>query len=330
MGHTLNLIQSTLDQLEEQLSKEFSTYGELASELALYAAGGQGKRLRPVLHFLSGKLFGELDERHVKAATSIELIHTATLIHDDIIDEAQIRRKKPSLNKAYGPELAVMTGDLILSHAMGILVSLPDNYPAQLITQSTNEICEGEMLQTFRRFHLGISEEEYYEVIEKKTASLFDVSCRLGAQFSGASEEEVKVLGAFGRTIGIAFQIVDDCLDIVGNENDLGKSLGTDMKKGKLTLPFIRLLARLSGEEKKNLEECISPPLTVEKMGELKKVLQLNEAVEEAIQVATGQVEKAKSDLAQLKGLNPEAQKALLELTDAIFAPLKEKKPALK
>lgn len=330
MGQSLNLIQSSLDQLEEQLSKEFSTYGDLASELALYAAGGRGKRLRPVLLFLSGKLFGELDGRHVKAATSIELIHTATLIHDDIIDEAQIRRKKPSLNKAYGPELAVMTGDLILSHAMGILVSLPDNLPAQLITQSTNEICEGEMLQTFRRFHLGISEDEYYEVIEKKTATLFDVSSRLGALFSGASEEETKILGTFGRTIGIAFQIVDDCLDIVGNENDLGKSLGTDMKKGKLTLPFIRLLARLSGEEKKNLEECMSPPLTVEKMGELKKVLQLNGAVEEAVQVATDQVKKAKNDLACLKNLKPEAQEKLFELTEAIFEPLKEKKPALK
>ncbi len=321
----LPLIQPTLDALEKKLTQEFSSYKDIAAELAQYAAGGQGKRLRPILVFLSGKLFGEVDERHITLASAIELIHTATLIHDDIIDEAEIRRKKPSLNHAYGPELAVMTGDLILSHAMGLLVSLPDNKAAQQVTQITNEICEGEMLQTFRRFHLGICEQEYLEVIEKKTASLFGVSCSVGAEFSGADAQSAKVMGEFGRTLGIAFQIVDDCLDIVGSENDLGKSLGTDMKKGKLTLPFIRLLAQLEGSARDELEKSVSVPLTPEKMQALQKELREKGMVEAAIQEATQRVAQSKEALKGLNLNNKEVLDALFEVADQIFVPLQEK-----
>lgn len=327
MSINLQLIQSNLDVLEEKLVQEFSSYQDIAAELAQYAAGGQGKRLRPILLFLCGKLFGEVDERHIVAASAIELIHTATLIHDDIIDEAQIRRKKPSLNHAYGPELAVMTGDLVLSHAMGLLVSLTDNRAAQKVTQITNEICEGEMLQTFRRFHLGISEQEYLEVIEKKTASLFGVSCQLGAEFSGADEKATQLVGQFGRTLGIAFQIVDDCLDIVGSENDLGKSLGTDMKKGKLTLPFIRLLSQLNGDAKKELEEMVSAPLDAEKMKKLQALLREKGMVEEAINSAAKRVDQSKQDLKGLKNISPEALDILIAVADQIFIPLQEKFP---
>ncbi len=325
MSDFLEFIQPHLDCLEEQLSKQFSSYQDIAAELAQYAAGGRGKRLRPILLFLSGKLFGELDERHLFAASAIELIHTATLIHDDIIDEAQIRRKKLSLNKAYGPELAVMTGDLILSHAMGLLLRLPDREAAQKVIQVTNEICEGEMLQTFRRFHLGISEKEYFQVIEKKTASLFDVSCQLGAQFSGADEAAVRLLGRFGRSVGIAFQIVDDCLDIVGSEEDLGKSLGTDMKKGKLTLPFIRLLSQLNGSAKKFLEEKASSPLTPEKMKKLQEILREKGVVEEAVRAALERVEKSKQEIKTLRTIAADPLNALLATTDQIFTPLQEK-----
>jgi len=326
----LKIIQPSLDQLEKKLAGEFSSYGNIAAELSIYATGGRGKRLRPAFLFLSGKLFGNLDERHIKTATAIELIHTATLIHDDIIDEAQIRRKKPSLNKAYGSELSVMTGDLVLSHAMGLLVSLPNLRPAQLITQITNQICEGEMLQTFSRFHLGISEQEYFDVIEKKTASLFEVSCQIGGEFSGASEQDAKLLGKFGRSIGLAFQMVDDCLDIIGDESELGKSLGTDMKKGKLTLPFIRLLARSSGEEKKRLEEMMAPPLTLEKMQNLRSLLQEKEAVEEAASVAANYIDEAKGELSLLSQADPEIKDLLLAFADQILSPLKEKFPALR
>lgn len=323
------LIRPFLDRLEKKIQREFASYENLASELAYYAAGGRGKRLRPALLFLSGKIFGPLDPRHVDAATAIELIHTATLVHDDIIDEAEIRRKKPSLNKAYGHELAVMAGDLILSHAMSLLVSLPTLRPAQIVTRMTNLVCEGEILQTHRRFHLGITEAEYFEVIEKKTATLFDASCQIGAEFSGANPEEAALLARFGRSIGLAFQIIDDCLDIVGEEEDLGKSLGTDMKKGKLTLPFIRLLARLKGAEKQKLEEMMAPPLTPEKMKRIREVLLEKEAVEEAVEEATRRVDQAKQSLRSLATPYPEATEALLSFADTIFTPLREKFPAL-
>lgn len=329
MRLSLNGIQPALELLEKKIRGEFSAYGNLASEMAHYAAGGRGKRLRPTLLFLSGKLFGEIDSRHVDAAAGIELIHTATLVHDDIIDEAQIRRKKPSLNKAYGQELAVMTGDLILSHAMNLLVHLPTPRAARIVTGVAKRVCEGEILQTFKRFHLGISEEEYFEVIEKKTATLFDASCRLGAELSGAAEEEAALLGEFGLGVGLAFQIVDDCLDIVGDENELGKSLGTDMKKGKLTLPFIRLLARLPKNEKKELEARMAPPLTPEKMRQLQEVLIEKEAVGEAAGAAADLVEKAKNSLKTLKRFDSHALETLIQFADSILIPLREKLPVL-
>lgn len=326
---SLNGIQPALELLEKKIRGEFSSYGNLASEMAHYAANGRGKRLRPTLLFLSGKIFGEIDSRHVDAAAGIELIHTATLVHDDIIDEAEIRRRKPSLNRAYGQELAVMAGDLILSHAMSLLVHLPAPRAARIVTNIAKQVCEGEILQTFRRFHLGISEEEYFEVIEKKTATLFDASCRLGAELSGAAEEEAALLGKFGRSVGLAFQIVDDCLDIVGDENELGKSLGTDMKKGKLTLPFIRLLERLPKNEKKQLEAMMSPPLTPEKMRELQEVLIEKEAVGEAAEVASNHVDQAKNSLKTLKPSDSHALETLLQFADSIFIPLRDKFPAL-
>ena len=166
-------------------------------------------------------------------------------------------------------------------------------------------------------------------MIEKKTASLFDVSCQLGAEFSHASVGEAKILGQFGRSMGLAFQIVDDCLDIIGDEDDLGKSLGTDMKKGKLTLPFIRLLARSKGVEKKNLEEMMAPPLTVEKMQRLREVLQEKEAVEEAVSTAIHYIDQAKELIQRLDQFDSEVLSMLISFTDQIFSPLREKFPAL-
>lgn len=325
MSFSFPNIQPSLEQLEKKLSREFSSYKGIAGELSLYATDGRGKRLRPLLLFLSGNLFGSIGDQHITAAAAIELIHTATLIHDDIIDEAEIRRKKPSLNKAYGPELAVMTGDLVLSHAMGLLVSLPNNRIARQVTQITNEICEGEMLQTFRRFHLGITESEYIEVIEKKTASLFGVSCQIGAELSGADIKASSVLAEFGRSLGIAFQIVDDCLDIVGSEDELGKSLGTDMKKGKLTLPFIRLLNQLHGKEKEELEKGISVPLTPEKIKTVQECLRSKGMVEEAIQSAQTRIEDSIQALKTLSSVSPEALEQFNRITDVIFEPLTDK-----
>ncbi len=180
-------------------------------------------------------------------AAVVEMIHTATLVHDDVLDEAVIRRHAATVNAEWGNETAVLLGDYLFTHAFHLAASLESTRACRWIGAATNRVCEGEMQQVFHRGNLGLHERDYFEIIEAKTAELTAVSCRLGAFYAGASESTVAALDAYGRNLGIAFQIADDVLDIWGEERATGKSLGTDLKQQKLTLPVIKLLARSPG-----------------------------------------------------------------------------------
>ncbi len=238
-----------------------------------HCADLQGKRLRPALVLLSGRACGTLTPAHGVLAAVVEMIHTATLVHDDILDEAMVRRHAATVNAEWGNETAVLLGDYLFTHAFHLAASL-DLRPAacRWIGHATNKVCEGEMQQVHHRGNLDLDEASYFAIIEGKTAELTAVSCRLGASYAGAPESTVAALDRYGRDLGIAFQIADDVLDLWGEERVTGKSLGTDLEKQKLTLPMIYLLRlvkpevaaeirRLLGEARADHRRLIRPYL---------------------------------------------------------------------
>ena len=189
------------------------------------------------------------------------MIHTATLVHDDVLDEAMIRRHAATVNAEWGNETAVLLGDYLFTHAFHLAASLDSTRACRWIGHATNKVCEGEMQQVHHRGNLDLDESDYFAIIEGKTAELTAVSCRLGASYAGAPESTVAALDRYGRNLGIAFQIADDVLDIWGEERVTGKSLGTDLEKQKLTLPIIHLLRESSRRRRRPSAACSPTPI---------------------------------------------------------------------
>jgi octaprenyl-diphosphate synthase len=191
-------------------------------------------------------------------AAVVEMIHTATLVHDDVLDEASLRRHRETINARSDNEASVLVGDFLFTHAFYLASSLETTYACQTIGRATNVVCAGELRQVHSRGNFDLSEAEYLSIIEAKTAELCACCCRLGAHYAGADVATVDALDRFGRNLGISFQIADDMLDLVGDESAMGKSLGTDLEKQKLTLPVIRLLAESSPTQRAEIIELLS------------------------------------------------------------------------
>jgi len=235
-------IAADLATAERIFQDELGSRFPFVQQLVDHSADFQGKRLRPALLLLCGQACGSLSEAHAVLAAVVEMIHTATLVHDDVLDEAVIRRHAATVNTEWGNETAVLLGDYLFTHAFHLAASLDSTRACRWIGHATNKVCEGEMRQVHHRGNLDLDETDYLAIIEGKTAELTAVSCRLGASYAGAPEAIVAALDRYGRNLGIAFQIADDVLDIWGEERVTGKSLGSDLEKQKLTLPVIHLL----------------------------------------------------------------------------------------
>jgi len=253
----LEPIAAELHRVEIVLEEQVQGFDAGIREYVQYVLGGMGKRLRPALALLSGGATGAIDEGHVTLGVIVELIHVATLIHDDVLDEARVRHGLPTSNSRWGNEISVLLGDCLFAHALRLAASYPTTAVCQKISEATNIVCSGEILQTQRRFDIALGLEQYLDIINMKTGALFAVSCELGALLNGASPSTVKRMREFGTNLGIAYQIYDDCVDIFGQERQAGKSLGTDMKKGKLTLPFLLLLQHTNAADRRELGEMI-------------------------------------------------------------------------
>ncbi len=210
-----------------------------------------GKMIRPALLLLCGACCGEITDKHIQTAAVMELLHNATLLHDDVIDEGQIRRGEATVNRIYGNEAAILLGDILLSRVFKMCTSLESEI-IKMISATAARICEGELRQTIHKRDWNLSQAEYIEIITEKTAALFSTCCRLGAYLSGAEKRQIQSLSDYGLNFGIAFQIADDLVDIAGDENKSGKTLGSDVDKNKPTLPLIFMLSRL--DEKKKTE----------------------------------------------------------------------------
>jgi octaprenyl-diphosphate synthase len=236
-------VAAELEEAERVFAAELASRFPFVQLLVDHCADFRGKRLRPALVLLTGRACGRLTPAHPVLAAVVEMIHTATLVHDDILDEAMVRRHAATVNAEWGNETAVLLGDYLFTHAFHLAASLDSTLACRWIGRATNLVCEGEMQQVHNRGNLDLGEDDYFAIIRGKTAELTAVSCRLGAHYAGAPEPVVHALEDYGRDLGVAFQIADDVLDIWGEERVTGKSLGTDLEKQKLTLPLIRLLA---------------------------------------------------------------------------------------
>lgn len=252
----LDPIAPDLARVEEVLVEQVREFDLGVTDYVRYVIGGTGKRLRPSLALLAGGATGRIDEGHIKLGVIVELIHVATLVHDDVLDEAQLRHNLPTANSRWGNEISVLLGDCLFAHALRLAASYPTTEVCRRVSEATNTVCAGEILQTQRRFDLDLGLHQYLQIINMKTGALFAVSCELGALLNGASPTVVKSLREFGANLGIAYQIYDDCVDIFGQERKAGKSLGTDVKKGKLTLPGLLLLKHL-GDKREEVGEMI-------------------------------------------------------------------------
>ncbi|MCA8942727.1 MAG: polyprenyl synthetase family protein [Planctomycetes bacterium] len=237
------LVRPDLDRVAAELVEDLRPEQSDLLPFVEHAASYQGKQLRAALVFLAPRALGlETGDDHVEVAKIIELLHTATLVHDDVLDGAMIRRQESTINAEHGTELPVLLGDYIYARAFHMSVQLGDSTCSRVLADVTRRICQGEITQIIHRFDFDWTVERYDEVIRDKTALLYGAACRLGAHYSGAPAASCEALDRFGVELGMAFQIVDDCLDIDGDETVVGKSLGTDLGKGKLTLPLLWLM----------------------------------------------------------------------------------------
>ncbi len=251
-------IATELAAAETLLRAELSSDDPFVDQLVKHAYRLGGKRLRPALLLLSAKATGETTRDHIVLAAVVEMIHTATLVQDDVLDEASLRRHRETINARNDNEASVLVGDFLFTHAFFLASSLETTFACQTIGQATNTVCAGELRQINSRGNFALSEAEYLAIIDAKTAELCACCCRLGAHYAGAAPHEEEALVRFGRNLGIAFQIADDMLDLVGDESLMGKSLGTDLEKQKPTLPLIRLLSQSSAAERGEILELLT------------------------------------------------------------------------
>lgn len=220
-------------------------------DMAAYCLDSTGKRLRPTLVFISGwRADGAVEEPLVRAAGVVEMVHLATLVHDDIMDRAELRRSRRTASRQFGPDAAVLLGDALFSQALHIASQFPTTEVCRLVSASTRRVCSGEIMQTLRRRDTNISLADYRRMIDLKTAELFRVSCYLGASLSVQAAGFAEAADRFGHHLGIAYQIYDDLVDFLGEEQKIGKTLGTDLATGKLTLPLMLLLEKLPEGER--------------------------------------------------------------------------------
>ncbi|MBK8098432.1 MAG: polyprenyl synthetase family protein [Planctomycetes bacterium] len=298
------LVRPQLDRLNRELLQDLAPGQREMLPLIEHTAGYRGKQLRPMLTFLSGMAVrgathgGCLGDDVVQVAKVVELLHTATLVHDDVLDGASIRRKIATVNQMAGVEVAVLLGDYIYAKAFHMAVQLPDPTAARWLAETVRVICQGEITQVLHRFDLAWNEDRYFDVIADKTASLYAAACRLGGHYSGGTETRLRALQEYGLELGIAFQIVDDCLDLDGDERVVGKSLGTDLAKGKITLPMLYLMQRdPAGAER--LRSVLGQN-EAEALRRLRAEFPLEHAVAYAMEEAQRRVAKAQASLSIL------------------------------
>jgi len=263
MDKVLNLLKDDLARVEEQFKEDLTSEVILIRKVGEYVLGSGGKRMRPMLLLLSARLAGYTGHQHIGLASVVEFIHTATLLHDDVVDSAVLRRGQESANAVWGNEASVLVGDFLFAKSFSIMVRAGNLEILRTLSDATTMMAEGEVQQLINTCDLDMDEERYLDVIRNKTAILIAAACRVGALLGNAPIEQEEALAAFGMDLGIAFQLMDDALDYVADEAEFGKAQGHDLEEGKMTLPLIHALRQCSAVERGRVAEIVEEePLT--------------------------------------------------------------------
>ncbi len=298
-----NLVEADMNAVDALIQQRLQSDVVLVNQLSHYIINSGGKRLRPMLALLMARACGYDGNRHVDIATIVEFIHTATLLHDDVVDESEMRRGKDTANNVWGNQAAVLVGDFLYSRAFEMMVDVDEMRVMNIMASTTNIIAEGEVLQLLNINDSNTSEKRYLEVIYSKTAKLFEAACQLGAVLSEMSEEDELVVAKFGTHLGTAFQLVDDILDYSADSDEMGKNVGDDLAEGKPTLPLIHALA----QSKKNgaIEDANLIKKAIEEGGldlieEITDIIRKNKSLEYTIEVAKKETQLANDCLKAL------------------------------
>jgi octaprenyl-diphosphate synthase len=309
------IIGRELEDVERIFRQELESHNPYVNDVFAHVTRFRGKRLRPMLLLLSASAAGGVNEHHKILAAVVEMIHTATLVHDDVLDDATTRRHVATVNTRWNTETSVLFGDYLFTHAFHLASSLPSTLACRLIGRATNIVCEGELSQIRERGNLHLTEEKYLQIIDAKTAELCALCCFLGAHFAGADEKTSIAMREYGRSLGTTFQISDDLLDILGTEKATGKTLGSDIAKQKLTLPLIRLLDRSSGPAAARIRELIARPGEASR-AELAAHLESSDALDYARARAFHFADESRRQLALLG--DSAARRILEEITEFV------------
>ena len=306
------LVGADLERVEAEIRRELDSPVALIQEMGGYIAGAGGKRLRPMLLLLAARLAGYVGPRGVRLACVVELLHTATLIHDDVVDQAPLRRGRPSANAQWGDDASVLVGDHLYSKSFAMLVRDNDRAVMETLARSTVSMTEAEVFQLELKRTGVTTEADYLRIITQKTASFMSACCRIGALLGGVPAEQVDALTQYGLDIGVAFQISDDSLDFVANQDRLGKAIGADLREGKRTLPLIAMLARATPAESERVKSLLKRhDLDGEEIDEIRRYVVDHEGVEYALAQAH---EYARSAKAALAAFNPSEERETLAL----------------
>lgn len=317
MDKALYLLRQDLAGVEELFQNSLMSEADTINRVVGHILSSGGKRIRPALLMLCARLVGYAGSRHIALAGAVEFIHTATLLHDDVVDGAGLRRGTPSANSVWGNQAAVLAGDFLFAKAFSMLVADGNLRVLEALSGASTRMAEGEMLQMMDTGDIRMNEERYLEIVGKKTAALFAATCRCGAILGAADAETEAALYDFGMGVGLAFQLVDDALDYVGEEAEFGKAPGNDLTEGKMTLPLIYALGRCGDEEKGRMADIVAgKTLEAEDLAYAVALVRRSGGIDYSRRRADELVLGAKNQLA-LFDRNPEKE-ALLELADYI------------
>lgn len=310
-------LEPFLQAVSRRMGEQISAFEPDLARYADYALTAQGKQLRPALVGLSANATGHIQDSHITVAVIIEMVHLATLVHDDVMDEATIRRGRPTLAVHWGNEYSVLLGDCLYAKSLKLAADFPTTEVCRAVASATDTVCQGEILQTLRRRNLHGTRAEYLKVLAMKTGELFALACDMGGYLSGAPVREREALRSYGLALGTAYQIYDDCLDVFGTEGAAGKSLGTDLAKGKVTLPLLVLLERNDPVVRAKLEALVGD-YQPQQFAQAVALLRRHGALEESLRVVREHLELAREAAGVLR--ETEARAGLLNLCGVLAA----------
>ena len=314
----MNLLSSDLEEVEKEIKKNFYSDVVLIPDVSEYLSSSGGKRIRPLLLLLSSRACGYSGHKAIKHSCVVEFIHTATLLHDDVGDGADVRRGNPSANSKWGNEASVLVGDFLFAKSFELMSSEEDTRIVKTMSEACTLLSEGEVLQLINLYNTDITEEEYLKVVFRKTAALIAASCKLGAILSDSPNHIIESFNSYGENIGYSFQLIDDALDYTGNENETGKKIGNDLIDGNITLPLLHLLSSIDEIRKERLKKIIleSKVILEEDQSFVLKLMDEYDSVAYTRNLAKRYAENAKSSLSVIE--KSEKLDSLISLADFI------------